>query len=139
LNRPTRYPKLVASSPPKRRVLLVDDNQDARETLAELLRLWGFELATAADGPAAIATAAAFLPDSIVLDIGMPGMDGHELARRLRALPALESAVLIALTGHGDAETRRKSAEAGIDHHVLKPAQLLELRELLERPRANQA
>ena len=130
---------MISSPPQKRRVLLVDDNQDARETLAELLRLWGFELATAADGPSAIQAASEFRPDAIVLDIGMPGMDGHELARRLRAVPDLQHTVLIALTGHGDSETRRRSEEAGIDHHALKPAQLLELRELLERPRASSA
>jgi DNA-binding response OmpR family regulator len=121
-------------------VLLVDDNRDARETLAELLRLWGFEPETAADGQSAILAARAFRPDAIVMDIGLPGMDGHELARRLRQIRELDGTLLIALTGHGDLEARQRSLDAGIDHHAVKPAELMELRDLLEqRRRVNEA
>jgi CheY-like chemotaxis protein len=116
-------------------VLLVDDNGDARETLAQVLRLWGYELEAVEDGHAAIAAARKFRPDAIVMDIGLPGMDGHELARQLRQIRELDDTVLIALTGHGDDEARRRSAAAGIDHHAVKPAQLVELRALLDQRR----
>jgi CheY-like chemotaxis protein len=69
------------------------------------------------------------------MDIGLPGMDGYELARRLRQMRELDETLLIALTGHGDDEARRRSVAAGIDHHAVKPAQLMELRELLEQRR----
>jgi CheY-like chemotaxis protein/two-component sensor histidine kinase len=132
---PARLEAVPSTSPPARRVLLVDDNRDSRESLAQLLRLWGYELEIAADGPTAIVAARAFRPDAIVMDIGLPGMDGHELARRLRQMRELDDPLLIALTGHGDDESRRRSAAAGIDHHAVKPAQLMDLRELLEQRR----
>jgi PAS domain S-box-containing protein len=125
----------VVPTAPRRRVLLVDDNGDARETLAQVLRLWGYELEAVEDGHAAIAAARKFRPDAIVMDIGLPGMDGHELARQLRQIRELDDTVLIALTGHGDDEARRRSAAAGIDHHAVKPAQLVELRALLDQRR----
>ena len=114
-----------AAEPPSsgRRVLVVDDNQDSSETLALLLRLQGHEVEVANDGPAALAKAAAFRPMLILLDIGMPGMDGYEVARRLRQTPGLENTVLTAVTGWGQEEDRRRTAEAGFDHHLVKPVE----------------
>jgi signal transduction histidine kinase len=103
------------------RLLVVDDNQDAATSLAMLLRLEGHEVRVAHDGPTALALAKSYLPSVILLDIGMPGMDGYEVARRLRALPGLKDVVLAALTGWGQQEDRRRTAEAGFDHHFVKP------------------
>jgi len=113
------------------RVLLVDDNVDATESLAMLLRLWGHEVAVAHDGPAALRAAAACRPGVALLDIGLPGMDGYELARQLRRQPGLERTALVALTGWGQEEDRRRSQEAGFDHHLVKPVELSDLQTLL--------
>jgi CheY-like chemotaxis protein len=113
------------------RVLLVDDNVDAAESLAMLLRLWGHEGTVANDAPAALRAAEAQSPEVALLDIGLPGMDGYELARRLRSQPGLGRAVLVALTGWGQEEDRRRSQEAGFDHHLVKPVDLSALQELL--------
>ncbi len=106
-----------------RRVLLVDDNMDAAESLAMLLQLSGHETATAHSGLAALEVAQTFRPDIVFLDIGLPaGMDGYEVARRLRADPHTANAVLVALTGWGSDDDKRKSTEAGFDFHLTKPA-----------------
>jgi PAS domain S-box-containing protein len=102
-------------------LLVVDDNRDAADSLAMLLRLQGYEVQVAHDGPAALRIAAASRPDLVFLDIGMPGMDGYEVARRLRRTPGLEKVVLAALTGWGQQEDRRRTADAGFDHHLVKP------------------
>jgi CheY-like chemotaxis protein len=101
------------------RVLIVDDNRDAAESLAMLLH--DHEVQCAPDGEAALTTAQGFLPDIVVLDIGLPGMSGHELARRLRALPKTAHAVLVALSGFGAPEDRARSREAGCERHFVKP------------------
>jgi CheY-like chemotaxis protein len=103
------------------RLLVVDDNRDAADSLAMLLRLQGHEVQVAHDGPAALRIAAASRPDLVFLDIGMPGMDGYEVARRLRRTPGLQKVVLAALTGWGQQEDRRRTADAGFDHHLVKP------------------
>jgi PAS domain S-box-containing protein len=113
------------------RILVVDDNTDAAEALAMLLELYGYELAVAGSGMAALDMIPRYRPDVIFLDIGMPGMDGYEVARRLRALPAGKSAYLIALTGWGQAEDRRRTREAGFDRHLIKPVAPDEVRALL--------
>jgi CheY-like chemotaxis protein len=107
----------------QRSVLVVDDNQDAAESLAELLRVEGADVVTAHSGPEALRIAAERPLDVAVLDIGMPGMDGCELARRLRAGPqaAQPPLLLIALTGWGQQADQRRIAQAGFDHHLLKP------------------
>ena len=110
-----------AGRPSGRRLLVVDDNIDAADSLAMLLRLQGHELQIAHDGPAALALAEAYHPDMIFLDLGMPGMDGYEVARRMRRTPGLEQVVLAALTGWGQQEDRRRTAEAGFNHHLVKP------------------
>jgi CheY-like chemotaxis protein len=113
----------------RRRILVVDDSQDSAESLALLLELHGHEVRTAFAGPAALETASAFCPDVVLLDIGLPGMDGYEVARRLRAEHG--GCRLIALTGYGRDDDRRRSREAGFDHHLVKPVDLEELTRLL--------
>ena len=106
---------------PNRRMLLVDDNQDALMSLASLLSLDGHDIRTATDGFQALESGLSFLPEVAVLDIGMPGMDGYELARRIRAQPWGKHMVLVALTGWGQEGDRRRSREAGFDSHWVKP------------------
>jgi len=118
-----------------RRILVVDDNVDAAETLAILLRLAGHSVEVAHDGAAAIGMAQAKRPELAFLDLGMPGMDGYELARRLRADKALAGVRLVALTGWGQDEDRRRSAEAGFDLHVVKPVEPAMLDKVLADPR----
>ncbi len=113
------------------RLLIVDDNEDAAESLAELLRLWGHEVRVAHSGAIALAIARTYLPRVVFLDIGMPGMDGLEVARRLRQLPGLEGTVLAALTGWGQREDRRRTQQAGFDHHFVKPPEPKTLEALL--------
>jgi CheY-like chemotaxis protein len=112
-------------------LLVVDDNQDAANTLAMLLWLQGHEVRVAYSGVAALEMTKAYAPDLVFLDIGMPGMDGYEVARRLRQQPGLEKGVLAALTGWGQQEDRRRSAEAGFDHHLVKPPEPKTLESLL--------
>ena len=122
-----------------RRVLLVEDNADAASALAELLSLEGHDVHLATDGLAGLEAARRLLPDAVVLDLGLPGIDGYELARRLRAEPALSGVLLIALSGWAGREERSLSAAAGIDHHLVKPAPAGRIAELLgeatSRPR----
>jgi signal transduction histidine kinase/DNA-binding response OmpR family regulator len=105
-----------------RRVLVVDDNVDAAESVAVLLRLEGHEVKTVHDGPQALACAEVFAPSVVVLDIGLPGMDGYDLARKLRQMPVSGRALFIALTGYGQKEDRAQAAAAGFHHHFIKPA-----------------
>jgi CheY-like chemotaxis protein len=107
---------------PRRRVLIVDDNQDGAESLALLLRLAGHEVQVCHDGPTALVLAETFQPKVVLLDIGLPGMDGYEVARRLRARPGVGPQLLVALTGYGQDDDLRRSREAGFDHHLVKPA-----------------
>jgi PAS domain S-box-containing protein len=106
----------------KRRILVVDDNTDAAESLAALLSINGHETRLAHDGLQAVEEARAFQPDVVFLDIGMPTVDGHETARRIRQEPWGKNMVLVALTGWGQSEDRRRSQEAGFNHHLVKPA-----------------
>ena len=105
-----------------KRVLVIDDNIDAAESIAVYLRLEGHEVRTVSDGPQAVAIAQVFAPQVAVVDIGLPGMNGYEVARRLRLKGSEAPALLIALTGYGQKEDRARSAEAGFDHHFVKPA-----------------
>jgi CheY-like chemotaxis protein len=108
-------------APSGHRLLVVDDNQDAANSLAMLLRMQGHEVRVAYSGMAALEMTRAYAPDVVFLDIGMPGMDGYEVARRLRQQPGLEQVVVAALTGWGQQEDRRRTAEAGFNHHLVKP------------------
>jgi PAS domain S-box-containing protein len=120
-----------ARAAPRRRILAVDDNVDAADSLAVLLRLEGHDVRVAHDGPAALAAVEAEPPDLVFLDIGMPVMNGYDVARRLRQRPGLESLVLVAMTGWGQDEDRRRSQEAGFDHHLVKPVEPEALHRLL--------
>ncbi len=113
------------------KVLVVDDNIDAAQMLATLLEMNGYEVDIAYDGRSALASAVQAPPDVALLDIGLPDLDGHELARRLRAMPETTQAVLVALTGYGQVEDQRRAYKAGFDHHMAKPADLAKLLELL--------
>jgi two-component system CheB/CheR fusion protein len=104
-----------------RRILVVDDNVDSAESLGQFLEMVGHQIRTAYNGPAGLETARAYRPEIVLLDISMPGMDGYELARRLRQEPGLERVLLVALTGYGQDEDRRRSRQATIDHHLVKP------------------
>jgi signal transduction histidine kinase len=116
---------------PKRRILVVDDNADAAESLGMLLKLEGHDVRVAHDGSGALAAVDADPPDIVFLDVGMPGMNGYEVAQRLRQRPDVEPLLLVALTGWGQEEDRRRSKEAGFDHHVVKPVEPEVLQELL--------
>jgi signal transduction histidine kinase/ActR/RegA family two-component response regulator len=116
---------------PPRRVLIVDDNRDAASSLSLLLKLLGCEVAVANQGADALALLPSFRPAVILLDIGMPGMDGYEVARRIRERPEFREVLLIALTGWGQQEDRRRTAEAGFDYHLIKPADPNEIETLL--------
>jgi PAS domain S-box-containing protein len=131
---PAPAPPPPAAAGRRRRVLAVDDNRDSARTLTRLLQVLGHEVSTAHDGPAALAEADRFHPEIVLLDIGLPGMDGFEVARRLRASPAFADTVLIALTGYGSPEDRAASREAGFNAHLVKPVDLEALKELLARP-----
>jgi len=117
------------STDPSLRVLVVEDNIDSAETLAELITLWGHEVRLAHDGAAALRVAREFRPQVILLDIGLPDMDGYAVAKRLRG-EDLGGKMLVALTGYGEAKDRARAQQAGFDRHLTKPVdpqQLLEL------------
>jgi two-component system CheB/CheR fusion protein len=124
---------MPASSSAPLLALVVDDSRDCAESLALLLRFWGQEAVVAYDGPAALEAARARAPDVVLLDIAMPGMDGYELARRLRLVAGMEKAVLIAITGRGSEADVRRCQEAGIDCHFTKPVDPEELKQVLVR------
>jgi CheY-like chemotaxis protein len=114
------------------RLLVVDDNKDAALSLATLLQLQGHEVRVAHDGSSALAAASSFLPKMVFLDLGMPDMDGYEVARRMRQQPGMEAVVLAALTGWGQEEDRRRTLAAGFDHHLVKPPEPMVLERLLD-------
>jgi len=130
---PADAPAHTAVHPPARPldILVVDDNLDAAQTLAQWLQHEGHSVAVAHDGPAALQRAQAHWPQVFILDIGLPGMDGWELARRLRLMPRGAEAMLIALTGYGQQADRDRAREAGFQHHLVKPADPEALRRLL--------
>jgi len=117
----------------RRRILVADDNSDALESLATLLELGGHEVFSASNGALALESAERHLPDVALLDIGMPKLDGYEVARRIRAQPWGRRITLVALTGWGQESDRRRSGEAGFDSHLVKPLDLDKLTELLGR------
>ena len=130
LPEPTRI--VITKSPVARRcVLIIDDNVDAATTTQVLLELRGHEVHIALDGPSGLKAAEEFKPEVILLDIGLPGMDGYEVARILKGNPKTGKLLLIALSGYGQAEDMRKSKEAGFDLHLLKPADTNQLHELI--------
>jgi signal transduction histidine kinase len=111
----------IANGCPGRRVLVVEDNTDAAESLAMLLRIHGHDVRLAADGPRALAAVGDYTPDVVLLDLSLPGMDGHEVARQLRGRPGCDKALIVALTGSGTDEDRQLSFQCGCDHFLVKP------------------
>jgi two-component system, sensor histidine kinase len=126
---PIEQPVLV----PQRRILIVDDNRDAADTLGALLTALGATVLVVNSGRAALEQLDAFRPDAAILDIGMPEMDGYEVAQRIRSMNRHRSLLLIALTGWGQESDQRRAHAAGFDHHVVKPPDIAKLRELLVR------
>ncbi|UEP33003.1 CheR family methyltransferase [Burkholderia sp. B21-007] len=114
-----------------RRILVVDDNTDAGESTAMLLKLNGHEVKVARDGPSALLLAVDFHPDVVLLDIGLPGMDGYEVARRLRVMPGFADTLLVALSGYGGEKDFHRAKQAGFDQHLVKPADIARLNDLL--------
>ena len=145
-----RLPRVgaAASTPPRRRlrraltrcplgaILVVDDNKDAVDSLALLLSLVGQTVATASDGIDALTQFEHFGPDVVVLDLGLPGLNGYEVARRVRAMDRGSEVVMVALTGWGQDEDRRRTVAAGFDHHLVKPVDFEALKVLLAQSAA---
>lgn len=113
------------------RILVVDDNVDAAESLATLLEITGHDTRLAYDGPAAVKAAIDYQPDVILLDIGLPGLDGYKVAQKIRQQPGLSNVVLVALTGYGQDSDVQRSQDAGFDHHLVKPAVFADIEKIL--------
>jgi CheY-like chemotaxis protein len=114
------------------KVLVVDDNADAAESLAQLLTLWGHRVEVASDGPSALRIADTMSPELVLLDIGLPGMDGYQVAAALRATdPRTAGTHVVAVSGYGQARDRERSREAGFDAHLTKPVDIARLRQLM--------
>jgi PAS domain S-box-containing protein len=126
-----------ASASPRRRVLVVDDHRDAADSLQMLLTLLGHEVAVAYNGPDALEKLADWKPEVIFLDLGLPGMTGYDVVQRIRNQPGLHDVFVVALTGYGTEQDRRRTAEAGFDQHLVKPPELTALRAVLARPHRN--
>jgi CheY-like chemotaxis protein len=132
MSSPEDSPAAPARQPtPRRRILLIDDNDDARELMATALELHGHTVATAASGARGLACARAFAPDLIFLDLGMPIMDGYETAAALRRIAGLERVVIAALSGWSDQATLARVINAGFDHHLTKPATFAQIDSVL--------
>ena len=139
--RPASSPADAASHDPAqptarsigRRVLLVEDNPDAAMLLASALTLAGHDVRTAGDGPSALTLVGSYVPDIALLDVGLPVMDGYELAGQLRRLPGLEKTPLVALTGYARGGDRERALASGFNEHVAKPVPLRDLLDLVDR------
>lgn len=135
---PMDRPVMTSTTPLRAlRIMVVDDNVDAAESLAMMLELDGHSVVRAHDARAAIALARDERPNVMLLDIGLPEIDGYELARRLRALPEVDAARLIAITGYGQAEDRQRAEDAGFNDYLVKPVEFESLRVMLQPNRAN--
>jgi CheY-like chemotaxis protein len=121
----------VTARPSKRRVLIVDDNKDSAVSLSMILKILGHVTRTAHDGIQAVRTAETFRPEVVLLDIGLPKLNGYEACRKIREQPWAREAVLIALTGWGQEEDKERSREAGFDFHLVKPVDPAALEKLL--------
>jgi CheY-like chemotaxis protein len=123
-------PMVQAAPPPNARILVVDDNEDAANSLATLLEVMGYDVRTAYDGPEAIEAADQFQPAVALLDIGLPRLSGYDIARHVREQRGGD-VLLVAITGWGQEDDRRRAREAGFDHHFTKPADFEVLLELI--------
>jgi CheY-like chemotaxis protein len=130
---PAVAPDVPREAQPGRRLLLVDDSVDAAAALSQLLELLGHEVRTANNGDAALSLVDTFRPEVVILDIGMPGKDGFQLAREMRSRPSTKDALLVALTGYGQAKDRERSRDAGFDHHFVKPVSFNEILDVIDR------
>ncbi len=128
---PAPRPGRTEACGPARRILLVDDNQDAAQALRLLLEADGHEVRVAADGASGLELARTYRPEVVLLDIGLPKMDGYELARRIRADAALQGTVLVAVTGYGQMHDRARASASGFHHHLVKPVEYRDLQEVL--------
>ncbi|MDC8759059.1 response regulator [Janthinobacterium fluminis] len=124
---PAAPPDAAPAAAQPTRVLVVDDNRDAADSLQALFQMAGYDVATAYDGQAALAAVQAGMPQLIVMDLGMPGMDGYETARRIRQLPRAGRIMMIALTGWGQGDARSRTLEAGFDFHLIKPVDFADI------------
>jgi CheY-like chemotaxis protein len=114
---------MTQSKASPRRVLIVDDNEDAANSLAMILKLSGHETASVYTAMDALERAVSFRPDVVLLDIGLPGMDGYEVAQKMRELPGLADIRLVAVTGYGRSDDRLRARDAGFDDHLTKPVE----------------
>jgi two-component system CheB/CheR fusion protein len=121
--------------PLQEKVLIVDDNADAADSLATLFRLAGYQVQVAYDGLSGVTMATAFEPGVVLLDIGLPGLDGYAVARRLRDQDATRNSLLIAVSGYGQARDEARSAQAGFDRHLVKPVEFTRLQAALQSDR----
>jgi CheY-like chemotaxis protein len=121
----------VPLNEPSLRVMVVDDNVDIVTSMAMLVREFGHEVRTAYDGSTVLETALDYRPNVILLDIGLPGRNGYEIAKQLRQQPALKDTVLVAMTGYGQESDRQRSREAGFDHHLVKPVNFEKVSQIL--------
>jgi len=135
--RPSTAPDPMAHAGLK--VLIADDNEDAGEALSEFLRLAGHHVTTVNNGHDALRSAVSLRPDAILLDIGMPGLNGYEVAKALRATPGMEQTILVALTGWGTDDDRSRASAAGFDHHLTKPTSAADIVKVLETARHRNA
>lgn len=124
-------PKLTPPAQPPRRVLVVDDNRDAGDSTGMLLELLGAEVRVEHDGPSALAAIDEWHPALVILDLGMPGMDGYEVAHRIREQPKHAELKVVALTGWGQEKDKQRTRDAGFDQHLVKPVDLAALEALL--------
>lgn len=115
-----------------RRVLIIEDNTDARETLKSLLEAYGYAVEVAATGEEGLARLLSLTPDVAIVDIGLPGLDGFEIARRARAQPSGRAVKLVALSGYSGADTEQKAVQAGFDLHLVKPVNVAELPRIMK-------
>jgi CheY-like chemotaxis protein/anti-sigma regulatory factor (Ser/Thr protein kinase) len=136
-NRSEKVSAIVRAKPlvSGRRILVVDDNVDAAETVAAYLRLEGHDTKVVTEGAEVLGSARVFEPQVVVLDIGLPGLDGYEIARQLRGQPHTRDTLLIAVTGYGREEDRARAAAAGFDCHFVKPADPIEIQAAIDRGR----
>jgi CheY-like chemotaxis protein len=116
----------------RRRLLVVDDNRDFADTLGALFETMGHDVRIAYNGTDAVSAAAEYRPDAVFLDIGLPGRNGYDVARMLRSSPELAGVTLVAFTGYGRGEDRRRVREAGFDYHLVKPAEAAELAKIVD-------
>ena len=128
--------KAAPPTGPSLRVLVVDDNVDAVQSLGDLLKAYGHDVRTAHTGPTAVAAASDYNADVVLLDIGLPELDGYEVAKRIRQQPTHKNTVLVAMTGYGQESDRERSQAAGFNHHLVKPADFGKVLEILATVKA---